>query len=91
MQLSVLGVGLDGASGVHITGGGVAARIVGPPTDRRVEIAVDIAADAAPGPRAVVVTVTRQGIRERVFADELFHVRAPGSHGGRSGIGSHLI
>jgi len=86
VRASLVGTNLEGAMEVSLSGPGVTARMLGPPQPGRIELVIDIAADAAPGPRAV-----RLGVAGRPSPDAVFHVLARSIYAGTSGIGSHLI
>jgi len=83
---SVVGAGLDAVTRVRMSGAGVRVRIVRPPLPFLIAVAISVAADAAPGPRRLLLD-TAHGSVESVF----FHVLARSGYGHAGGIGSHLI
>lgn len=87
VEASVLGTDLDDAAGLAVSGRGVEVTVIGRPSAQWMRVSVAIAADAAAGPRAMVAL----GAQGDGGAAVLFHVRAPGSHGGMMGIGAQLI
>ncbi len=54
-------------------------------------MAIAVAPDAAPGPRAVELSFRGQDNRRREGQGVMFHVLPHASYRGVSGIGSHLI
>jgi hypothetical protein len=91
LHTSIAGSGLESVSEVRFSGSGVRARIVGSSRNDRIDVAIDIAVDAAPGPRAVLLRAAGSDGPAVVVTDCLFHVVARSSHGGLVGIGGHLI
>jgi hypothetical protein len=91
VRTSIIGTGLETVTAVHLSGSGVSARILRPPRRDRIDVAISIAADAAPGPRAVRLSPARAGPKDREPVGVLFYVIAPTSYGTISGIGSHLL
>jgi hypothetical protein len=88
---SIVGTNLETVTEVSFSGSGVRAQILRPPSANRVDVAISIAADAAPGPRAILLPATQGGTGEGQFSGALFYVLARSSYAGTGGIGSHLI
>ncbi len=86
IQVSLIGTTLDGVIQVSISGSGAKVRMLGPPQSGRIELEIDIAANAAPGPRLI-----RLEVASRLWTTAVFHVLPRLSYAGTSGIGSHLI
>lgn len=84
---SVYGSGLERIIDIRLSGSGVDARILCPPSPRSIDAALSIAADATAGPRAIWL-VSRS---DSIFTDVLFYVLAPSGYASASGIGSHLL
>ena len=85
----VHGTGLATLTGLVFSGAGVTAQLLGQPMADHADLAVTIAAGAAPGPRAAVLPEPDDGGRRNTGV--LFHVLARSSYAGAGGIGSHLI
>ncbi|MCC6718650.1 MAG: hypothetical protein IT555_12265 [Acetobacteraceae bacterium] len=79
IRTAAIGANLSAVTAVRFSGRGVTARVLAG-RETRLELAITIAPDAAPGPRVV-----------QAAGLALFHVRAPGSAGGAFGIGAQLI
>jgi hypothetical protein len=87
---SIIGTGLDTVTGVGFSGSGLVARMLLPPSAQTIVMAISIAADAAPGPRAVLL-MSSHGAIAGESGRPLFHVLTRSSYRGAGGIGSHLI
>src|SRR5262249_28022427 len=85
---SLFGTNLDGATEISLSGFGAVARMLRPPQTGKIELAIAIAADAAPGPRAILLGFggRRGASSHRLLPDALFYVLAPSSYAGTSGI-----
>jgi hypothetical protein len=88
---SVVGTCLETVTEIRFSGSGIQAQILRPPSADRIDVAISIAADAAPGPRAIQLLATRGGKSESDPSGALFHVLARSGYTSASGIGSHLI
>jgi hypothetical protein len=84
---AVVGTGFESVTAVRFSGSGVMARILRPPSADTIVVAITIATDAAPGPRAILLR-TAQGLIE---TGALFYVLAQSGYTSASGIGGHLI
>lgn len=91
VSTSIVGVDLETVTEVRFSGSGVQARILRPPRADGIDVAISIAADAAPGPRALLLSAAPGGAVEGQSSGTLFHVLARSSYAGAGGIGSHLI
>jgi len=88
---SAIGTGLETIREIRFSGSGVLAQILRPPRADRIDVAISIAADAAPGPRAVVLPAIQGGATENEMLPAHFYVLARSSYGGMIGIGGQLI
>ena len=87
---SVVGTGFETVTELRFSGSGVLAQILCPPCADTIDLAISIAADAAPGPRAVLL-LTARGLIASGSSGALFYVLDPSGYTSASGIGSHLI
>ena len=88
---SLVGTDLATVTEVRFSGSGVQARILRPPCADRIDVAISIAADAAPGPRALLLPAVPGGTSGSQVPGALFYVLPRSSYAGAGGIGSHLI
>ncbi len=88
---SAIGTGLETIREIRFSGSGVLAQILSPPRADRIDVAISIAADAFPGPRAVVLPGIQSDPTENGRLPALFYVLARSSYGGMIGIGGQLI
>lgn len=87
----VSGEGLRFVSDLSFSGAGVTAEVLRPAGDNAFDVTISVAADAALGPRAVEVEVSRNRKIVSEPAGVLFFVVSPASSQGVVGIGTHLI
>ncbi len=85
---SVVGAGLDAVTRVRMSSAGIRVRIVRPPLPFLIAVAISVAADAAPGPRRLLLDTAYGSVESH---DVFFHVLARSGYGHAGGIGSHLI
>lgn len=88
---SIVGTGFDTVTEVRFSGSGVRAQVLRPPSADRIDVVISIAADAAPGPRAILLLADHGGVSGTDLSGALFYVLARSSYTSASGIGSHLI
>jgi hypothetical protein len=84
---SFFGTGLETVMEVRFSGSGLLAQILRRQGVDTIDVAISIAADAALGPRGILL-LTAQGL---VDSKALFYVLAPSGYTRANGIGSHLI
>jgi hypothetical protein len=84
---SFFGTGLETVMEVRFSGAGVRAHILGRQGADTIDVAISVAADAAFGPRGILL-LTAEGL---VDGKALFYVLAPSGYTRGNGIGSHLI
>lgn len=88
---SVVGADPRKVASLGLSGSDVVATILGSPRADTLDVAITIAAGAAPGPRAVLFSSGESGLAPAGFAEATFYVVAPSGYAGARGIGSHLI
>ena len=91
VHTSLVGTGLGAVAQVWFTGSGLQARILEPRRDDRIDLAIVVDAQAAPGPHIVMLRRFRDEWAEDEGAGVLFYVLPRASYGGWYGIGSHLL
>jgi hypothetical protein len=91
VRTSVLGTGLQTVTALRFSGSGVLAVILGSLSADTLDVVISIAADAAPGPRALMLSSAQGGFSASELSGAVFYVLAPSVYASASGIGSHLI
>lgn len=91
VHTSLLGARLDTVTALTFLGSGILAAILGSPSDDTLDLAISIAANAAPGPRRLLLSFAQGGFRASELSGVIFYVRAPSGYASVIGIGSHLI
>jgi hypothetical protein len=91
VRTSVLGTRLHTVTALRFSGSGILATILGSPSADTLDVAISIAADAAPGPRALLLSSAQGGFSASELSGAVFYVLAPSGYTSAIGIGSHLI
>jgi hypothetical protein len=91
VRTSILGAGLRTVTALRFSGSGVLAVILGSPSADTLDVAISIAADAAPGPRALMLSFLQGELSANEWSEAVFYVLTPSGYTSMSGIGSHLI